>query len=75
MGKTPTASSESYLREFSGFRLNSLNMREELNNMVAYLENKKMNAMTCDVTSRPALTAEANYVYHPLDILDQPDEN
>ena len=53
--------------------------------MAAYLENKiniqmedisvKMNAMTCEATSKPVLATEAGYVNHSLDILDQPDEN
>ena len=48
--------------------------------MAGYLENKiniqmedisvKMNAMTCEATSKPVLATEVGYVNHSLDILE-----
>ena len=83
MSKIPAAINESYLREIGGFGLSSINMRAELNNMAAYLENKiniqmedisvKMNAIR--VTPKPVPATEEGYVNHSLDILEQSDEN
>ena len=81
--KIPALITESYLREIGGFGLNSVNMKAELSNMAAYLENKiniqitniliKFNAIR--VTPKLVSAKEEGYVNHSLDILDLPDEN
>ena len=55
MSKIPTAINESYLREIGGFGLSSINMRTELNNMAAYLENK-INIQMEDISVKMNVT-------------------